>query len=220
MVGTGRPGGADVGNDLLVLAPGDAGRVRAGFEAARLVLVVAEHGDLQALFLDPQRAVGLGQVAAATEVSDAGGSQVIQGFHEGNRAIVAGVIVGQRYGVEAAAQYFQGVGPGAEGPQFGRLGATAGGDGTFEIANPVVGSSQDGGEGGERVAAGGNGPAGAVVEHHVASEDQGQRLGVGGAGQPAEQGQRRQGSQVAAAGIHGASRISHQYCSSLSRFGS
>jgi hypothetical protein len=98
-------------------------------------------------------------------------------------------------------------------------GRTAGGDGTFEIADAVVGCSQDGGEGGA-VAAGGNGPAGAVVEHDVAGEDHGQRLGVGGAGQPAEQGQRGQGSQVAAAGIHGASRISHQYCSSLSRLGS
>ncbi len=93
---------------------------------------------------------------------------------------------------------------------------------TFEIANPVVGSSQDGGEGGERVAAGGNGPAGAVVEHDVASEDNGQRAlrGRRWRAASAEQGQRGQGSQVAAAGIHGASRISHQYCSSLSRFGS
>jgi hypothetical protein len=47
-VGSGRPRRADVGDDLTVLAPGDPCPFGAGFERARLELVVRQYGNEQA----------------------------------------------------------------------------------------------------------------------------------------------------------------------------
>ncbi len=49
--------------------------------------------------------MGLGQVATAAEISDAGVVEVLHGFAEGVMAVVTGVVVGQRQGIEAALQH-------------------------------------------------------------------------------------------------------------------
>ena len=52
-VGASAAGGADVGDHLVVLAPGDPGLVGAGLERARLEFVIAEDGHAQPLPLYP-----------------------------------------------------------------------------------------------------------------------------------------------------------------------
>jgi hypothetical protein len=96
----------------------------------------------------------------------------------------------------------------------------AGGDRAFEIADPVVGFCQDAGEGGERVATCGDGAAGAVVEHDVAGEDQGDRFGGNGCALASRQKSPSLLRSTAKKGQFFASFISHQYCSSPSRTGS
>ena len=110
------------------------------------------------------------------------------GLDEGGVAVVAGVVVGERDGVEAAAQDGQRVRLGAEGGDLAGVRLAAAGDRAFEVGDAVVGLRQDGGERREWVATLGDRLAGAVGEHDVAGEDQRDGFAAGEAGQQAEQG--------------------------------
>ncbi len=138
------------------------------------------------------------------------------------------MIVGQRDGVETALEDGQGSRMGTEADDLAGVRLAAGGDRHLEIADPVIGLCQDAGEGGERVATGGDAAARAVVEHDVAGEDKGELFGAGGAGEQAEKRNARghgskgwpQGRPENSGQFHGASFSSHQYWSSPSRTGS
>jgi hypothetical protein len=155
---------------------------------------------------------------------------VLHGFAEGFVTEVAGMVVGQGQGIEAALQDGQDAGLGAEAVDLVVLLAAAGGDRAFEIADTVIGSLENVGEGRQRVATSADQAAGAIVEHDVAGEDQGEGFGLndralgerlkgwwrllasrlpGGCGQPAFW-----------LILSAPAFCSHQYCSSLSRTGS
>jgi len=196
-----------------------------GLERTRLEFVVGEDGDAQATSLDPQRSVGLLEVAAATEGGDPLARQEVEGLDEGLAPVVAGMVVGDGERVEASREQRQDSRVGAEGGDLVRQRRAGGGDRTLEVADAVVGIPKQRGEGCQRIGTGGDQASGSVVEHDVADEQQAQRLGGDG---PAERAAERdeQAAQAApTAGVaHGARPAtadnSHQYCNSPSRTGS
>jgi hypothetical protein len=131
-----------------------------------------EQGDAHALAFDDQGHVGARQVGAAAEVADAGLVEQAQHLGEGLRAVIAGVVVGQADGIEVALDEGQATRRGAEGVGLVGLGAAAGGDHAFEVADPDIGRLQDGCERRERVLAALDDLAGGIVEHDVADEHQ------------------------------------------------
>ena len=228
--------GADIAHHLRVLAPGDAGPVGVGLEAARLKLVVAQHRHAHAFALDDPGGVRLGQVHAAAVIAQA--ALLEQAQHLGKRlgAEVARVVVGQADGVKVALEVLQGAGVDAKHIRLVVLGAADGGHHALQVANADVGARKQTGKTGVGVAAFAHGVHGAVFEHHVADDDHGQRaigrrlahrrrLGgrlIGrktGRGQPErEHSQRERGKKCAR--LHGAtSAKAHWYCSSLPKSG-
>ena len=126
--------------------------------------------------------------AATTEIRDAGLVEALHGFVEGVVPVVAGMVVGERDGVEAAGQDGQYARVGAKGDDLAGVRVAAAGNRAFEVAEAVIGFGEEDGERGKRVAAGGDGLAGTVVEHDVAGEKQRDGFGVCEAGEQAEKG--------------------------------
>ena len=133
---------------------------------------------------------------------------MLHGLDEGRLAVVSGMVVGERNGVEAPVQ---------DG-QRARFG-TEGGDRSFEVADAIVSLRENFGERGQRIAASGNRAAWTDGQHDVAGEDQGEALSLGCSGKHEKDGDLR-GRPEEVADFHGAALSSHQYCSSPSRSGS
>lgn len=208
-------GVGDVELDLLVLAPGDPRPVGIGLETAGQELVVAEQGDPQAMALDDERPMRLGQVGPAAKPADALAVQQGQHLAEGLRTEVARVIVRQGHGVEVPLERLQDARVGAEGVGLAGFGLAAGGDDTFQVADPEVSGIQEGGEGGKGVATLRDHPSRRLVEHEVTDHGQGHgrlrccRLGQGGVGESAKTAEGR-GQPCKVGCDHGAASMSEQ----------
>ena len=173
-VGAMQPAGlADIELDLLVLAPGDARLVEIRLETARQELVIAEQGDPQAMALEDEWPMRLGQVGTAAEPAEALPVEQVQHLAEGLRTEVARVIVRQGHGIEVPLDRCQDPRVGAEGVGLAGFGCAAGGDDTLQVADPDVGVVQEGGEGGEGVAPRLDHLPRGPVEHEVADHGEG-----------------------------------------------
>jgi hypothetical protein len=184
---------------------------------ARLELVVAEDGDAKVPARYPERLVGGGEIGPAAEGGDAVLLQQGERFQEGRLAVIARVVVGHGQGVEAALQHRHRSRLGAKAIHLVVEGTAGCGDGAFQVADGIVGVGQEGGEGGEGIAPGGDHSPRPIRQHHIAGEDQAHGLG------PCGHRQEKQEGGGAAQDLHGAFPSGcrrHQYWSSPSRTGS
>mmetsp|Transcript_884 Transcript_884/g.2051 ORF Transcript_884/g.2051 Transcript_884/m.2051 type:complete len:313 (-) Transcript_884:127-1065(-) len=165
------PSGPDVGDDLLLIGPSDAGLRRAGLEVAREHFVVAEQGDAQPVALHDGGAVRSAQVAAAPEIGQPGFLQALQHLGEGLGPVVSGVVVGQRHRIDMAAQHVHRMRMRSEGPRFGDL-PSSGGDHAFQVGHAQIGVLQRRSHMLEGVAALRDDAARSIGEHDVAHPGQ------------------------------------------------
>ena len=109
-----RPGGLDVGGNLLIDRPGDPRPGWPGLELSWLKVVVAQQRDPYAMPFDEQWQAGFAAIAPPSETSHAFLVEPIELLEEGGMSEIAGVIVGQRHDPEVSGEHVEDPGMGPE----------------------------------------------------------------------------------------------------------
>ena len=109
-----RPGGLDVGGNLLIDRPGDPRPGWPGLELSWLKVVVAQQRDPYAMPFDEQWQAGFAAIASPPEASNAFLVEPIELLEEGGMSEIAGVIVGQRHDPEVPGEHVEDPGMGPE----------------------------------------------------------------------------------------------------------
>ncbi len=123
--------------------------------------------------------MGRCQCAPAAKVGDPSLIEQIKHFGKGERAVVAGVVVGQRHCVEMTFEHWQCARVRAKGEGLVRLGRARGGHDTFEVADANVGCIENGRHGGERITSALDHFSWRIVEQNVADKSDGNdRFGI------------------------------------------
>ena len=85
---------ANIEDDLLILAPGATRFVGISLKTAWKKFVISKKGHPQTMAFDDQRHMRLGQITPAAKIRNARALQPIEHLRKGQRAKIAGVVVG------------------------------------------------------------------------------------------------------------------------------